>query len=137
MGRPHLPRLRRTGRALRSRLSGDRGSVEFATIFPVALLLVFAAIQAGLFFHARSVAAHAAQAGVDAGRSYDAPAGAGEQAARDFLARTGNSVSGAGVSAARSGSQFSVTVTGRVPTLLPGVTLSVSQQVQAPIEEFK
>ncbi|MFI5634681.1 TadE/TadG family type IV pilus assembly protein [Streptomyces sp. NPDC051664] len=124
---------------LRARIRSDRGDsvVEFAVIFPVVLLLVFTVIEAGLYFHARSVAGRAAQIGADAGRSYDAEPGAGAAAATDFLARTGNSVENPSVSVDAGGDQIAVTVTGQVTSLVPGLSFTVRQRIQAPIEEFR
>ncbi|MGW6404476.1 TadE/TadG family type IV pilus assembly protein [Streptomyces sp. NPDC055134] len=123
---------------LRERLD-DRGDsvVEFAVIFPVVLILVFTVIEGALYFHARSVAARAAQVGVDAGRSYDASPDDGAAAARDFLARTGNSVEGSKVAVDSGGNQIAVTVTGTVSSLVPGLEFTVRQRAQAPVEEFR
>jgi Flp pilus assembly protein TadG len=123
---------------LRDRLD-DRGDsvVEFAVIFPVILLLVFIVIEGALYFHARSVAARAAQVGVDAGRSYDAAPDDGAAAARTFLARAGNSVENPGVAVQSGGGQIAVTVTGHVSSLVPGLEFEVRQRAQAPVEEFR
>ncbi|MFF9569953.1 TadE family protein [Streptomyces sp. NPDC014685] len=123
---------------LRERLD-DRGDsvIEFAVVFPVVLTLVFTVIEGALYFHARSVAARAAQVGVDAGRSYDAGPDDGAAAARAFLARTGNSVEGSRVTVDSGGSQIAVTVTGTVSSLVPGLEFTVRQRAQAPVEEFR
>ncbi|MFF1593101.1 TadE family protein [Streptomyces sp. NPDC058286] len=117
----------------------DRGDsvVEFAVIFPVVLILVFTVIEGALYFHARSVAARAAQVGVDAGRSYDAGPDDGAAAARGFLARTGNSVEDSQVSVDSGGNQIAVTVTGTVSSLVPGLEFTVRQRAKAPVEEFR
>ncbi|WP_425824634.1 TadE/TadG family type IV pilus assembly protein [Streptomyces fractus] len=117
----------------------DRGDsvVEFAVIFPVVLILVFTVIEGALYFHARSVAARAAQVGVDAGRSYDASPGDGAAAARAFLSRTGNSVEGPKVAVGSGGNQIAITVTGTVSSLVPGLEFTVRQRAQAPVEAFR
>ncbi|MBV7249282.1 TadE/TadG family type IV pilus assembly protein [Streptomyces sp. MW-W600-10] len=124
-------------RRVRAGLRSDRGdsSVEFAVIFPMALLLAFLVIGGGLYFHAWSVAARAAQIGVDAGRAYDASPAAGADAARSFLAQTGNSVENSEVNVEGDGDQIAVTVTGTVT--LTGLTFTVRHRVQAPVEEFR
>lgn len=123
---------------LRSR-ADDRGDsvVEFAVIFPVVLTMVFAAITGALYWHASTVAARAAQIGVDAGRAYDANPGDGAAAARDFLARTGRSVENPRVTVDSGGDQIAVTVTGTVSSLVPGLDFTVRERVQAPAEEFR
>jgi len=122
-----------------ARLRSDRGDsvVEFAVVFPAVLVLVFLVIEGGLYFHARSVAAHAAQIGADAGRLYDAQPGDGSSAAYDFLRRTGESVEDPSVAVNTTGNEIAVTVSGDVASLVPGLSLTVSQTVQAPIEEFR
>lgn len=105
-------------------------------VFPVVLLMLFAIIQGGFWFHARQVAHHAAQRGVDAQRAYDAAPGAGAAAAGEFLAGTGGSLNAPSVSVSTGGGQVSVEVRGSVITLLPGIRMPVVQRVQAPREEF-
>ncbi|KOU37616.1 TadE/TadG family type IV pilus assembly protein [Streptomyces sp. WM6378] len=117
----------------------DRGAMalDVALIFPVVLLMLFALIQGAFYFHARQVAQHAAQIGVDAERAYDAAPGSGPVAADAFLTRAGGSLSHPVVSVdAPAGGQVSVLVTGDVITMVPGWTLHVSSRVQAPREEF-
>ena len=53
-------------------------------IFPAVLLLIIAAVQAGLLFHARHLAQAAAQEGLRATRQYDGSTTAGQQAATTF-----------------------------------------------------
>ncbi|MEU5825611.1 TadE/TadG family type IV pilus assembly protein [Streptomyces sp. NPDC047803] len=117
----------------------DRGDsvVEFAVIIPVVLTVVFAAITGALYWHASTVAARAAQIGVDAGRSWDANPGDGAAAARDFLAQTGKSVEGPQVTVDAGDDQIAVTVSGTVSSLVPGLTFTVRQRAQAPMEEFR
>ncbi|NGO75765.1 pilus assembly protein [Streptomyces sp. YC504] len=135
---PHrFPRTWRLWHWLRRR--GDRGGgvIDFAVAFPLLVILALMAIETGLYFHARSVASHAAQAGVDAGRAHDAEAGAGAEAARDFLAQTGKSVEDAEVAVDTDGDQIAVTVTGKVSSLVPGLSYTIEQRVQGPVEEFR
>ncbi|MCX4673643.1 pilus assembly protein [Streptomyces sp. NBC_01381] len=122
----------------RCRQQPDRGSgvLELAIGFPIVMLLMFSIIQGGLWFHAREVAAHAAQKGVDAGRSYDAAPGAGSDAANAFLTKMGGSLQHRSVAEDSDGDQVAVEVRGEVVTLIPGVTIAVRQRAQAPVEEF-
>ncbi|OEJ21520.1 hypothetical protein AS594_38920 [Streptomyces agglomeratus] len=130
---------RRTGTRLRQRLRDDRGfgSVEFAVLAVVVLALVFTAIQVGLYFHARKVAQSAARQGVEAGRQFGAGQGDGVAQAQTFLARFGGSVQGASVSSSGSTAQeIRITVRGSVATLVPGLTLDVTQHAAAPVERW-
>ncbi|MFI7359597.1 TadE/TadG family type IV pilus assembly protein [Streptomyces avidinii] len=127
-------------RRLRARLrdKGDRGSgsVELAVLAVVVLFLVFAAIQTGMYFHARSVARSAATQGVEAGRQLGAGPGDGVAQAQELLAKYG-SVRGASVSAEGSGAeQIRITVRGTVATLVPGLELDVVQSAEAPVERW-
>lgn len=119
------------------RLRDDRGSAEFATLAVVVLLLVFTALQVGLYHHARKVAQSAARQGVESGRQFGAGPGDGTAQAQDFLARFGNSVRGAAVSSEGSTAEhIRITVTGTVATLVPGLELSVVQHAEGPVERW-
>ncbi|WP_189828267.1 TadE family protein [Streptomyces finlayi] len=112
-------------------------SVEFAILAVVVLMLVFTAIQVGLYHHARKVAQSAARQGVESGRQFGATAGDGTAQAQQFLARFGDSVRGAQVTADGStAEQVRITVTGTVATLVPGLELSVVQHAQGPVERW-
>ncbi|MBT2446059.1 pilus assembly protein [Streptomyces sp. ISL-43] len=127
-------------RHLRDRLrqGGDRGSgsVELAVLATVVLFLGFAAIQTGMYFHARSVARSAATQGVEAGRQIGSSPDDGVAQAQQLLAKY-DSVRSASVSAEGSGTeQIRITVRGTVATLVPGLELSVVQHAEAPVERW-
>jgi Flp pilus assembly protein TadG len=63
-------------------------SLELAVIFPAVLLLIIAAVQAGLLFHARHLAQAAAQEGLRATRQYDGTTTTGQQAAAGLLTQS-------------------------------------------------
>lgn len=111
--------------------------LELVIIFPVVMLLLFGTVQAGLWFHAREVARKAAQAGVDAGRSWHAQPGDGPAAAQDFLHRMGHSVEAPQVAnGGAPAGQVRIEVRGKVATLIPGWELSVHAQAEAPLERW-
>lgn len=130
-----------TLRSARRLSSGERGSVslELTILTPVLILLIFAVVQAGLFFYARSLAMGAAQEGVAAGRAYQATPGAGAARARAFLDRTAKD-SLTGITVDRAGStttEVQITVTGRALSVFPGVPgPSVRQSAHGPVERF-
>ncbi|MFD9630303.1 TadE family protein [Streptomyces violascens] len=127
----------RIARRLRGLRRDDRGvgSVEFAILSVVVLLLTFTAIQVGLYYHARKVAQSAARQGVEAARQFGATPGDGVAQAQDFLAKFGGSVQGASVSSSgSSAAQIRITVHGSVATLVPGLHLDVTQYADAPTE---
>jgi Flp pilus assembly protein TadG len=130
-------RTTRAGGPCRPR--GDDGSysVELALLVPVVLGIIFASIQAGLWFHARQVALAAAKRGVETGRAFTATPADGAAAATDFLDRFGGSVLGPSVSTAGSSTtQVEITVRGSVATLVPGLTLPVDQHAIGPKERW-
>ncbi|WP_329583503.1 TadE family protein [Streptomyces sp. NBC_01361] len=111
--------------------------MELATLALVVLMLAFATIQVGLYYHARKVAQSAARQGVETGRQFGASEGDGLAQAQNYLARYGGSVRGAQVSSAGSSAQqIRITVTGDVATLVPGFELHVSQHADGPIERW-
>ena len=114
-------------------------TLELAILGPALLLAIFAVVQGGLVFHARSLALAAATEGVTAARAHGATPNAGIVRARGFLDRTASDtltqtqVSSAGSTPAR----VRIEVTGRVISVLPGVPgLHVAQAAQADREKF-
>jgi Flp pilus assembly protein TadG len=120
-------------------VDGERGSVslQLAVIFPVVLTLLLLSVQAGLFFHARHVARAAANEGLRAARLYDHTAGDGQAAAAQLLRQSGGDlISDEQVTAARDTNTASVSVTGHAISLLPGISLNVSETSTGPVERF-
>ena len=120
---------------------GERGAatLELVVLFPALLLLVLTIVQAGLFFYARTLALAAAQEGVRAGRAQSAEPRRGVKQAHEFLAATAeHTLYDVAVSAAGSSpAQVRIQVTGRAPSVLPGVPgLPVSQEARGPRERF-
>lgn len=116
----------------------DRGAspVELAILLPAILLLLFASIQVAAVFLARAVALNAAQLGTTAQRAYDAPTGAGQSRARDFLARSGDWLGQPQVTVVQDGTQVTTTVQGTALSLVPGFSFEVSQRAHGTVERF-
>lgn len=119
---------------------GERGSatLELAVAFPVFLLLLLAAVQAGLYFYARAIALSAAQQGVQTARLEHHTLDEGTTAARDYAAHAGGG-SLHEIAVATTGSTATtvrITVTGAAPSLLPGIAWQVSQQAAGARERF-
>jgi Flp pilus assembly protein TadG len=131
-----LPAVR--GGATR-RAASERGSaaVQTAILFPVALLLIFGIIQGALWFHARNVALGAAQEGVRVA-SAEGGAGGAERAHQFVRDLTGGTlIRDLDVSESATGEAVTITVTGKAPSLIPGVSgVTVRQSATAPIERF-
>ncbi|SRR6266567_788845 len=125
-------RYRRHGR-------GDRGALtlSYVIIVPVFLLAVMIIAQASLWYLGRQAALAAARQGADAARVVGAPLGAGPRAALAFArsAASGYLLGPSAVSR-KSSTTVAITVRGKVPSLVPGVAINVSQVARAPVEQF-
>ena len=121
----------------RRRARNDRGSstLEYAILFPVLLLLIMAGVQAGLFYHARSIAHAAAEEGARTAAAQTATAGMGEATAADFADRTGSGLlNNVRVDVSRTRTTATATVSGTASSLIPGTTWTVTQTVTRPVE---
>jgi len=137
-GRFRGPRLRRLARR-------DDGALvlSYVIIVPVFMLVIMVIIQGALWYLAREAALAAARQGVDAARLPGAAPGAGTQAALAFARSdasgyllgpsAASSATGAGGAATTT---IQITVTGHVPTFVPGLVINIRQAVQAPAEKF-
>jgi len=119
----------------------DRGSLslELAILFGLVITLTFGAIQAGMWFSARSMCQAAAEAGVRAGKVLHAPPGAGAGAARAYLSDVaGGLVVAPAVSEARTAATVDVRCSGQAQNVipLPGFNVTVGQSSTAGIERF-
>lgn len=132
----------RGGRLLdrvRHRLRSDRGAsaVEAVILYPVVLLLIFATVQAGLFYYGRATALAAAQQGLQAARVETGSTTTGLGAAQEFLGEAG---SGGGlldnvtITPTRTAATTTVTVSATIPSLVPGATFAVSQTATGTVE---
>lgn len=119
----------------------DKGALtlSYVVVLPFLFLFIMIAIQASFWFLARQAALAAARQGADAARSFGASRAAGPPAALAFARRAGQGYL-LDPSASASGSTVntvSITVTGRVPSFVPGLVVRVTETVQAPVEEFE
>jgi Flp pilus assembly protein TadG len=114
------------------------GSLEVVLVMPALILLITAVVQFALWSHATHVAVAAAQEGAEAARVVGGTAEAGEARATDFLAQTApRLIASPVVSATRNAEVATVTVRGQVPTLFPGLTLSVQGRATDVAERFR
>ncbi|HYK26341.1 MAG TPA: TadE/TadG family type IV pilus assembly protein [Streptosporangiaceae bacterium] len=108
-------------------------------MLPFLFLFIMAMIQASLWFLAREAALAAARQGADAARILHAPTSAGLTAALSFarLAGKGYLFDPTVVEAGTTSRTVAITVSGRVPSFVPGLVVRVSETVLAPVEEFR
>ena len=124
----------------RSRGRGQVGSVtlELTVIFPAVLLLIFGIVQAAVWYHGRTLAMLAAQDGLRVVQALDGSAAAGRDQTTAALADNGATgfLTDPRVTATRTPTSATVTVTARSVALLPGVALPVSQRATGPVERL-
>ena len=132
--------LRRWAAALRARAGDDRGdaAIQMAIVFPFVILLTIAVVQASMWYYARNIALTAAREGVTAGRLYQASPADGTARAREILQRlAGDNLRGAQVSTSSTTTQVRITVTGSVPSMLPGIGgLHIAHAASSPRERW-
>ncbi|NDL60206.1 TadE family protein [Phytoactinopolyspora mesophila] len=121
------------------RKRNERGSValESVIVWPLVLAALFAIIQGGLWFHARNVALGAAQEGARVASAESRGDGAARASA--FISNAGGPkiMSSWSTSQSSTASVVTVTVTGRAPSVLPGVSgPKVTQSSTAPLREW-
>jgi Flp pilus assembly protein TadG len=125
---------------MKARGRGEPGNASLAQtvlVAPALLLALLLIVQFGLLFHARSVAENAAQEGAAAGRRFDGTQTGAVERARRFLAELGpRMLTDRTVTAQRTAETATVTVTGTVISLVPGLHLRVSEAASGPVERY-
>jgi Flp pilus assembly protein TadG len=111
---------------------GLTSSLQFAVIVPALMLATFGLIQAGLWLHARNVAAAAANAAADVARSYaDDPASARRTANK--IARVGG-LTHVRLTIQRHQRYVTVTITARAPVVMDLGLAHITETSSAPLE---
>lgn len=118
--------------------SRERGSVsiELVLLFPLALTMLFLAVQGAVYYQGRTVALASAQEGARGGAALGAHDNDARLAAEDF-ARTagGDGILGSpDVAVQRGPESVTVTVTGKTLSVIPGWDPEVTQSATRPIE---
>jgi hypothetical protein len=114
-------------------------TLSYVVILPVVLLFFMLVVQATFWFLARDAALSAARQGADASRALGSTEAAGHAAAMAFARQVGSGyLMDPAASVSRSGAAtITVTVTGHVPSFVPGLDVKVSETAQAPVEVFQ
>lgn len=124
-----------TGLRRRRRRDEGAASVELVLATPMLLLLIMAGVQFALWAHARHVAQAAANEGVQSARAYHSSAAAGKADTEALLRDlSGGSLTGTAVTASRSATTATVTITGHASSVIPGLTFPIRVTVTAPVE---
>jgi Flp pilus assembly protein TadG len=114
--------------------------LEAIFTIPVVMFMIFGILQAGMWWYGRQLALTAAQEGARAARAYQASDADGTAQAVSYLRQvqggSGPALADPSVSVLRSGDTVTVVVRGQVPSLLPGLTVSVEASSSGPVEAF-
>jgi Flp pilus assembly protein TadG len=126
----------RPGLRARRRAEDEQGSstVEFVICAALMVFMLMVIMQIAIYFHLRSVATTAAHHGLDRVRVVNGTSQSGIAAANEFLDQAGRSLEARSVDATRTQQTSTVTVTGRVISVVPLLDLHVSVTVEAPSE---
>ncbi len=113
-------------------------TVQMVILLPVVFLVMFTAVQAGLWFHARAVALGAAAEGARVAGAETGTGPAGAASAADFVIAAGGD--GVLLHAATTGTRgteaATVTVTGAAQSVIPGWAPPVEQSATVPVERI-
>lgn len=122
---------------LRVFLEREDGYAGWAILFIGALFLLLGAFQVALWWNGINVAQAAAQTGYTFARSYQSTAGTGETAALQLINSVGGSLANPAVSINLTAETVTVTVTGNVTSILPGLVLPpTSYTLTGPVERW-
>jgi len=106
-------------------------------VAPALLAAVTAVFQAMLYFRGVQVARLAAAQGLTATQGLSGSTTAGRERVNDVLDQLGQPLSGVIITVSRSAGEARVTITGRVPTLLPGFAVDVRADTAGPVAVFR
>ncbi|MCX5332220.1 MULTISPECIES: TadE family protein [unclassified Streptomyces] len=124
---------------------GESGmtAIEFVLLTPVLFFMIFATVQFALYFFADHVAQAAAQAGARKARAtaHDEPGvwrGKARDVVDDYISQLGPSLVLSPDVAMLQPEQntVGVEITARVPSVFPGLDLTVHAQSVGPVERF-
>jgi Flp pilus assembly protein TadG len=126
-------------RRIAGRSDGGALTLSYVIIVPVFLAGLMVIVQIAVWYLAREAVLSAARQGADAARVVGAPAGIGPRTAVAFIrsAAPGFLLSPvASQPPASAPHTVEITVSGRVPSLIPGLPITVRQTAQLPVERF-
>ncbi len=113
-------------------------TTEWAILTPALLLIIMLMVQVGLLFYAGQVADAAADEGLEAAQAELGSAAAGQAAAQSFAENVGPILDQPAATSQRNAATVSVTVTGQIPALFPGLdTFTVARTASGPVERFR
>lgn len=122
---------------LRAQLQRDEGWAGTVILLLATLFLLLGAFQGALWANGSNVAETSAQAGYTVARSYESTADAGRTAAIELINGIPGSLTDTQVTVNRTAETVTVTVSGRVKSILPMITMPlVTQTITGPVERW-
>lgn len=114
----------------------ERGSatVEMLMVMPVLMVILFAALQGGLYYYGRSAALAIANTGVRAAAVENGTTADCQAAAEAMGAKVGDALTGVTIRCTRSATDAAVTVSGTTLSVVPLVLPHTRQSVSLPVE---
>jgi len=129
--------MRMRARLRRRRDERGASGVEFLIMATALFGLFTILVQFGINLHAQRVAEAAAREGAVEAASFDGTEGAGSRKAKEYVTEDGASaVTGSTVSASRSSTQATVTVTVEVVSIMGWLDDPITSTATVPVERF-
>jgi Flp pilus assembly protein TadG len=126
---------RRWGAAARS--EDGNTSIQNIILMPMLFLVIFAIVQAGIYYHALNTARSIANGAVQVTRLEGGTEAAGRSEAAARMAAVGPALlGGTTVSVSRTPEQATVTIDGTVRSMIPGLTLPIRSTATGPVERW-
>ncbi|MCT2225400.1 MULTISPECIES: TadE family protein [Microbacterium] len=107
-----------------------------AIVMPALLLLIFAIVQGGLWYHGTNLVHASAVNAYEAARLYDATTADGITAGTATAEQVGGMLTNVTVNVTRTATDVTATVTAVTPSLLPGVNTAVTRTITGPVERW-
>ena len=139
MTRPPATARRRRPRAFGAAVERDRGSslLGAVLVIPVMVILTMLVLQFAMLWHARHVAAAAAQTGVQGAAGYRASAADGQARAVGYLTDVApHLLQDPTVTIDRGATTVTAVIHARVPSVVPFTHFDVDETVTGPVERF-
>lgn len=111
-------------------------AIEFMLVISMLIVVFLLMLQYAVRAHAERVANAAAEQGLAATASYDGSSASGRSVTREYLSKLGPGLHDATVTAGRSPTTATVSVSGSVDQLIPFLTVTVHVRVRGPVERF-
>ena len=116
---------------------GATSVIQLVLIAPALLMMMMAIVQFGLLAHARNVAEQAAQEGAATARRFDGTEAGAEADALKYLTLLGpQTLQDRNVTVDRGAQSATVTISGKVLSLVPGLHLHVEESSTGPVERY-